>query len=312
MAFSLFDFAGLAFGAFSLMDNKKKAEQLSEAMNQQYAGNQAYQSALMGLMGQREKASQAYQTQMTELARTAGEQMKEGELPAETVARINGLVDYFVGGGEAVNLGILKPQFDALDGAYKAEVMGINNDRGAQMFTIANNLTGEAKMRALLALDKDVADKKEAVRQKHLSDMANLNIQLTNQYTQWALGSKDKDAATKLQTLQTVGAISAAGKPASADYDSVTKAFAVGDMMPYLAGEKNVAGQSTASTGAGIMKLLGNVADRSAPQKTAEVEQVKKAEPVVNFTFPWAQPQAQTQPKNDTDENETFFTEQIR
>lgn len=308
MAFSLFDFANLAFGTYSLLKNKQQAEELSTAMNQQYASNQGYQGALMGVMGQREQASQAYQQQMSELARTTGEQMSAGALPEETVQRINGLVDYFVGGGEAINLGILKPQFDALDGSFKTQLKGVENDRSARMFTIANNLTGEAKTRALLNLDKETADQKESMRQEYLTNMANLNIQLTNQYMQWALGSKDKDAATKLETFKTVGSIAAAGKPSGADYGAVTQATANADPMGYLAYEKAQTGQATASTAGNLMKLLSGYGKTEQP--TAQPAQVKKSEPAT-FAFPWQQPSTTTT-KKPTDEDESFFSEQIR
>jgi len=273
---SLFDFAGLAFGGYSLLESRKRAAELSEGMNKQYANNQEYQNALLGVMGQREQSSQAFQGEMAELARQVGEDMQGNQLPPETVARINGLVDFFVGGGQAANLAILKPQFEALEGALKGQMVGIDNDHGARMFTIANNLTGEAKIRALMNLDKETTDKKEQIRQQYLTDVANLNIKLTDQYTQWALGSKDKDTATKLETFKTVGSIATAGKPSAADYSVIGYERAHADPMKYLYLDSAGTGKTTSDTSGNIMKLIGNVANRDAQKPIAERQEVLK------------------------------------
>jgi len=125
-------------------------------------------------------------SQATELNKMVGQ-------GRETVAMQEGLAQYFIGGGRASKLDIpgFRDQFSEIDYALQEQQRRIDaQGRSAQQMIAENIPPGGAKLRALADLAIKTQDEKGRAVRESQSRKRDLDVQLTNQYTQQAMGFK--------------------------------------------------------------------------------------------------------------------------
>lgn len=110
-----------------------------------------------------------------------------------TVALQEGLAKYFLGGGKASRLDIpgFQDQFGEIDFALQEQERLIDDQSKDAQQMIADNIPpGGAKLRALANLAIKTQDAKGKAVRESQSRKRDLDVQLTNQYTQAAMGAK--------------------------------------------------------------------------------------------------------------------------
>ena len=120
-------------------------------------------------------------------AEFANRAMAEG---APYRAKVEGLNEYFLGGGRASDLNIpgFREQFAEVDFSLQEEQRRVDAAAMKERQAIADNLSGGAKIRALVELARKTQDLKGKAAGQATQKKRDLDISLTNQYLSGAMG----------------------------------------------------------------------------------------------------------------------------
>ena len=116
------------------------------------------------------------------------QQMEMGNKQRGLVA---GLDEYFLGGGKASRLNVpgFQQQFGQLDTAAQEQIRQLDSQAEKSRRMIADNIPdGGAKLRALADLSMRVQDERGKIVRETQAKKSDLDVQLTNQYLQQAMG----------------------------------------------------------------------------------------------------------------------------
>jgi hypothetical protein len=114
--------------------------------------------------------------------------MSEG---SEQRGRVAGIDNYFMGGGRAQGLAVpgFQEQFSEIDFAVQEQLRNLEREAGKSRQMISDTLpAGGAKLRALADLAMRTQEEKSKVVKEAQTRKRDLDVQLTNQYLQAAMG----------------------------------------------------------------------------------------------------------------------------
>jgi len=198
-------------------------------------------------------------------AKALNQMMEQGQ---GTVAMQQGITEYFLGGGKASQLDVpgFQDQFGEIDFALQEQNRLIDSQSKSAQQMIAENIPpGGAKLRALADLAIKTQDAKGKATRESQTAKRDLDVKLTNQYTQQAMGAKygaSQDARMWATQKDYANMTKNYGAIASTLGDLTTAAFRAGDKEQPMYGysDPNTAadtpmpysqyGQLTSKTGA--------------------------------------------------------------